>query len=78
MRPEDWLRKRNFFDVEIATRDREQVNINVSDAMKDYTKEMLSLLAKSYNEQKINALKNGGTLKSIDYLILDFMKEHLS
>lgn len=78
MTPEDWLEKRDLNNMELTRFAEVNENVFVTDAMRMYTKEILSLLAKSYNEQKINTLKNGGTLKSIDYLILDFMKQHLS
>lgn len=78
MKPEDWLEQRKLLNMELTVFAKTSENVFASDAMSMYAKEMLSLLAKSYNEQKINALKNGGALKSIDYLILDFMKEHLS
>jgi hypothetical protein len=78
MKPEDWLEKRELNDMQLCIQQGAGEQTFASDAMRMYAKEMLNGLAKHYNEEKIKALKNGGTLKSIDYLILDFMKEHLS
>lgn len=74
MNPEDWLEKRDLRDMQLCNHnslDGEQ--IFASDAIRMYTKEILNELVKEYNQQKINALRNSDTLKSVDYLILDFI-----
>lgn len=46
-------------------------------AIKLYAKEAINEIVKEYKLQTFNAVKNGGKLRSIDYLAIDFIEKHL-
>ncbi len=46
-------------------------------AMKKYAKEAINELVKDYKTETFNAIRNGGELRSIDYLANDFINKHL-
>ena len=50
--------------------------IYVSDIMRQYLKESLNLIVKKYYEDKNATFKKGGTLKTFEYYVLDYLKEN--